>query len=92
MSEGNEFSTGMMLGVLLGVMLVIVIYMSINLCIFGTVSPIILSSDTAKDICKLVTNSSLAEPSAPEGKLICTLPTYDHTQNIIIKNNDKEVK
>lgn len=44
-----------------------------------------ISDETAFDLCKNITNSTAVEPSVENGKLICTIPSYDHTTNIIVK-------
>ena len=50
-----------------------------------------LSQDTADDICQQLTgNSSAIAVEELDGKLHCELPSYDATQNIIIKSNSQE--
>lgn len=44
-----------------------------------------LSYETKKDICVNLTNNSAAEPSVENGKLICEVPSYDSTTNIIVR-------
>lgn len=53
-----------------------------------------LNQETADDICRQLTNDSIAvgsdnvrEGSYGEGKLICLTPSFDSTQNIIVKTN-----
>lgn len=51
---------------------------------------LIISNSTAHDICSNLINSSVVEPSVENGKLICTIPSYDHTTNIIVKKAGTE--
>lgn len=51
---------------------------------------IVLSEETAKDICKNLTNVSEIEVDDPDFKLKCIIPNYDSTTNIIIKGVDEE--
>lgn len=55
-----------------------------------------LSQETADEICKQLTNNSVAVGSdstgndnSRSGKLICSMPSFDSTQYIIVKNNDE---
>ena len=50
----------------------------------------ILSVSTLNDICTNLTNKTSINGSVKDGKLICTMPSYDHTNNIIIKYNNEE--
>ena len=55
---------------------------------------IALDQETGDDICRQLTGKSTAVASDEakkiyDGKLICTVPSYDSTQNIIVKSNDK---
>ena len=52
-----------------------------------------LSQETADDVCVQLTNNSAAVASNTHDgvyteKLICKIPSYDSTQNIIIESND----
>ena len=65
--------------------------------IFITLVPqeILISQEAADDVCKQLTGNEFAiaedEPnSLYGGKLICLIPSYDETQNIIIKSNQEE--
>lgn len=53
-----------------------------------------INQETADDICQQITNETSAVASDDNtgingGRLICTVPSYDSTQNIIIKSNNK---
>lgn len=59
----------------------------------GVIAPypnLIISNSTATDICHNLTNDMSVRPSAKDGKLICTIPTFtfDHTENIMIIKGD----
>lgn len=45
----------------------------------------IISEETATEICINLTNNSAAIGTTLDGKLICEVPSYDSTRNIIIK-------
>lgn len=49
-----------------------------------------LDNATLTDICHNFTNSSLATYEIKNGKLICELPSFDSTTNIIIKKAGEE--
>jgi len=54
-----------------------------------------ITQETGDDICKQLTGNQTAvatigEDSGEYGKLICELPSFDATQNIIIKRNSEE--
>jgi len=44
-----------------------------------------ISEDTATDICKNLVHNNTVVPSVDDGKLICTIPSYDDTTNIIVR-------
>lgn len=49
-----------------------------------------LNNATANEVCKIITSNTTAiAEQGEEGKLVCLLPSYDSTQNIIIKSNSK---
>jgi hypothetical protein len=81
---GNEESIlfiGISIGIIIGALL-----MALILTIY---SPISLSQDTGDDICKQLTNNTASKAIVGgKGSLVCNLPSYDHTQNIIIKTNN----
>ncbi len=64
-------------------------------CVIGEgVVDVALNQETADDICIQITNDSTAVASDDNrgingGRLICTIPSYDSTQNIIVKSNDE---
>jgi len=70
------FCFGIAIGVVLG---------SIIVCVIGSFNSFILSSETATDICKNLVNDTAVVPSTQNGKLICTIPSYDSTTNIIVR-------
>jgi len=50
-----------------------------------------ISQETADDVCKQLTNDSTAvAENTQEQTLICKLPSFDSTQNIIFKLNSEE--
>ena len=67
----------------------------IAICIAIIPIDIMISQETADDICKQLTgnDSTIAEDESNSklygGKLICLTPSYDETQNIIIKSNSE---
>lgn len=46
---------------------------------------VLISNETATDICKQLTNSTDVHAYDKDWKLICEVPSYDHTMNIIIR-------
>ena len=72
---------GLFWGLVLGIIIVAATFM-----IFYGIDPKVLSQQTLDDVCHNLTNNSASSGDVnPEGKLICTSPSYDHTQNIIMK-------
>ena len=66
--------------------------MIIGLCIQSLMVDIELSQETADDICVQLTNNSAAVAlnlynSEWRNKLVCDIPSFDKTQNIIIRSN-----
>ncbi len=49
-----------------------------------------ISQETGDDICRQLTGNESAVAKDSGGKLICLIPSYDETQNIIIKSNQEE--
>lgn len=73
-------------GIIFGVLMIMIVIFFTNL-----LEPSLdISQETANDICKNLTNQSSSIGSVEEGKLICETPSYDSTQNIIIKSNGEE--
>lgn len=62
--------------------------------ILGTVATIhsglILEPEVIHDICYQLTGNSSVIGLVEEGKLICELPSFDSTQNIIVRDNSGE--
>lgn len=54
--------------------------------------PIELNQETADDICKqLIGNETQnIEAKSENGKLICEVPSFDNTQNIIFQKNSED--
>jgi len=48
-----------------------------------------ISPETAWDICYQLTNNSISIASADNGKLVCNIPQYNKTENIIILRNKR---
>ncbi len=79
------------LGVVIGLFLAAIIFIIVE----DASSQVKIDMETANDICKQLTGneSSVAKDSwkddvvGNEGKLICITPSFDSTQNIIIKSN-----
>lgn len=73
----------------------ILVLLVIYLVLFGIFrsyhsEPIKISQETGDSMCLQITNNSATVATSEYGKLICTVPSYDHTQNIIVRsNNDK---
>lgn len=48
----------------------------------------IVSEDSLNEACQIITNNSAAIGTTDgDHTLVCELPTYDHVQNIIVRNN-----
>ena len=78
-------------GILVGALIGILVALLILTCIVEPIAFVRIDHTTANEICTKLTNntSSVAEEDgAGDGwKLVCKNPSYDTTQNIIIKNN-----
>ena len=48
-----------------------------------------LAQETGDDVCRQLIGNETAEASSESGKLICTIPSFDSTQNIIVKTNNE---
>jgi len=86
MDEAGFFGLGLFIGIIM---------VSIILLITGTLSGIQISKQTANDVCVKLTNNEnaiahLDESSLWNRKLVCEIPSYDSTQNIVIKYNNEE--
>lgn len=78
--------SGTIFGIILGIVIAGMTFSTSPEYIIG-LDNLIISNSTAFDICYKITNNTAVVPIAEEGKLICTLPTYDHSNNIIIRGN-----
>jgi len=79
MGNLEVFMFGMGVGMILAVILFFLVTPSIQ-----------LSQETADDICQQLTGNKTATASKESYKqLICELPSFDETQNIIIKPNSE---
>ena len=80
----KDYSDGILLGFIIGVVIigVTLVLMSLN--------EFTISKETAKDICINLTGNKTVEASTQNGKLICTVPSYDNTTNIIVKRTGEK--
>lgn len=77
-----DFVQGLIGGIIIGLVLMALIYE------FANQDVSYLSKDTANEICsKLTDNNATIGSSDSDGNLVCTKPSYDHTDKIIIRNN-----
>jgi hypothetical protein len=79
-------------GVILSTLVVAVMGVMIGIVIGESLvsGDIYLSQETADDICINLTNNTAATGQGDStGKLICETPSFDSTQNIIIKPNNQ---
>lgn len=85
----NDFSGGLIVGTMGGLLIGMYIFVSIGTLTHSLVtdSELIIANVTAQDICFNLTNNSAVSASVEDGRLVCSLPTYDHTQNIVIREN-----
>ena len=80
-NENKEFLFMLFIGFFLGV--------TIFALIMAIIDPIMLKQETIDDICKELTGTESAVAEEVHRKLVCLIPSFDETQNIIIKTNDK---
>lgn len=73
----------MVIGLWVGVLILALMDLKIT-----DASSLRLSEETLNDICYNLTNNSASVGESIDEKLICKIPSYDHTQNIIIKSNE----
>lgn len=70
-------------------LIIVVLIMGIlftGLCfIYHIYSNIFINQETANDICHNLSGNDYSIANSKNGKLICEIPTYDSTTNIIIK-------
>ena len=86
MTEFSDLLGGLLVGTLIGVIVETVIMQL-------TISPIIISQEAGDEICHKLTNNSLSVSSVNtqnKGKLICTIPSFDSTTQIIVKKAGAE--
>lgn len=70
------FFLGIVIGCVLGVMIILI-------CLNND---LIINQEVGNDICyQLTGNKSIA--SVEDGKLVCEIPSFDSTQNIIVRSN-----
>lgn len=79
---GNEQASFFVGGVVLGIVL--------GTFVFAFISDVVLDAqyftdETLDDICFGLTHNAEAEGNDEQGKLVCTIPSYDHTTNIIVR-------
>lgn len=80
-----DFIEGILIGMLIG------IFMAVLLENILLKEHLEISKQTANDICIQLTNNTEAIARAESKKLICEIPSFDETQNIIIrKNSDRK--
>ena len=61
----------------------------VTVVVLVSIEPIILSQETADDVCKNLTGNETTVATSDQGRLTCKLPSYDATQNIIIERNNE---
>ena len=88
MSDSTDFVVGILLGIAIGLL--------IGLIFFGLVfaPDLPLKQESGDKACQIITNNSAATADTEKHdlgsyKLVCKLPSYDHTQEILIKENNK---
>ncbi len=91
----EETSCCEMIGIAILIICGVVLIMLLGTLLGQDTTNIRLNQETADDICKQITNDSTAVASDEGirswhgGKLICIVPSYDSTQNIIVKSNNR---
>lgn len=82
------------MGIIFGAGLMAIIWVAVFTSGFN------ISQETGDDICKNLTNNTdaiardfnsyrIGEQPIKKGGIVCELPSYDHTQNIVIKLNSE---
>ena len=66
----------------LGVGLVVTV---LCMAFVGLFNSVIITQQTADDICHNLTGNIYAEGHSPDWKLVCEIPSFDSTKNIIVK-------
>ena len=86
--ESERFVSGLCLGLILGVVVAIML-----MSVFTPEEA--LTQETMNDICVHITNNPTAEGEIVNwnwrnrGDLKCVIPSYDHTQRIIVERNNE---
>ncbi len=89
LSDGSISSNILMVSALL------LIGFAAGLITISVVSDIRLNQETADEVCQQLTNDLTAVAIKEQlghlgdGKLICSIPSFDATQNIIVKTNNE---
>ncbi len=81
--SGRDFDS-FMDGVFIGLAIMFAVFFIIDL---STSQPINLSQETGDDVCFQLTGNESVVADSLNGKLYCETPSFDSTQNIIIKEN-----
>ncbi len=82
-------------GLTIVIILAILLVGFMGMIIGDSLVDIKLNQETADDVCRQLTNdlTAVASDSAMrefgDGKLICSIPSFDATQNIIVKTNNE---
>ena len=90
-----NLSDGSISGNILMIFALLLIGSLIGLITMNAMSDIILNQETADEVCQQLTNDSIAIALKEQpghfggGKLVCSIPSFDATQNIIVKINNE---
>lgn len=79
------------------VVLLVMVFLSgviVGIIVYDVITDVSISQETADDVCQQLTNDSAAIASNTynkgyTSKLICKIPSFDSTQNIIIERNNE---
>lgn len=84
----DKFSVGILCFVI-GMVLIFFIGITVETTLYGWgFEQRILPQEVINDICFQLTENSTVVGLVEDGKLVCELPSYDSTQNIIVKMNN----
>ena len=77
-------------GLITGISVAVSVMLFIIVASIGFMEPVILSDETALDICQQLTGQVDVnfEASSINGKLHCKAPSFDNTQNIIVEGGE----
>lgn len=81
--NSEEFSSFIM-GIVFGIILTFMVFLIVGMFF----EPIWLTRETGNDICHKITGNNQSTSEGIGGKIQCVIPSYDSTQNIIIKINN----